>query len=885
MFSFFRRRQRSSLTLFEPGPVAADVVEVAVEVEPAKEEPEQEILAAAELKFEDPPPELPEPNVSAAQPSPAKFAPADPAVPNLYSIWNPGGKFAIEDATSREHAVKTGNDYHSSPAENLAENPVATEGNATAEESVASGEVVVPEDISAAQYPAEKAHAEPNINLEPEEAEGPSKESAACPDVNVAEDLVAIEEPIIVEETPAAEPPADIAPAEPCAGLESSAADSPDDEPSAPGQSGAAAESATAEEFVATAETAAAADTPPGAEETIAAEESIAVDFHEDVAMPLEMPGDELLVAGSAELISIKSDAPPIDEFEPPTVASAASEVTESESPVVESLPERPHATLPKPKRRWWSFWRKRQPDELSVNTSASPVVETSTVEALGKNVATEPMAGDEQIAAEQLPAIESDRVDSSSVETPAGESPTAESATDIPSIDSDAPEVTENELPADVPVVHEVAEVESQSDVRFVLDAAGIEPEAVESHPEIIPAAEDAPEIPATENQATEIAAAGNFTTTEKSAAIENVQVESEASGTERVAPPLDSATIEPAAMDVGAEVGTSEILLTEIGDPAALSHDILREPAGPKSSPLEPETSVESAMREVSTPEGDVSIAEQGAPDRGSSEVQEEDAPAHVSESREVSRSRGQSNGRSNRSPGGHGILDLPRVPEPEVMDDSEEVEAYASAAAQAWLDKIDDSFVEHAIQLLKGRQRGRALDIGTGPGQIALKLARRLSLWKIIGVDRSQKMIDEARSKLAATASVTGRLEFRLADGNRLDFPDATFDLVICNSVLHHFAEPQNLLAELARVAKPRGAILLRDLRRPSRLQYGLHVRWHGRRYEGAMGKLYRDSVRAAYTAPELQKLLDASRIRGARVFRYGSTHIGLERPYNG
>ena len=215
---------------------------------------------------------------------------------------------------------------------------------------------------------------------------------------------------------------------------------------------------------------------------------------------------------------------------------------------------------------------------------------------------------------------------------------------------------------------------------------------------------------------------------------------------------------------------------------------------------------------------------------------------------------------------------------------MDDSEEVEAYASAAAQAWLDKIDDSFVEHAINLVKGRPRGRALDVGTGPGQIALKLARRLSLWKIIGVDRSQKMIDEARSKLAATASVTGRLEFRLADGNRLDFPDATFDLVICNSVLHHFAEPQNLLAELARVAKPRGAILLRDLRRPSRLQYGLHVRWHGRHYEGAMGKLYRDSVRAAYTAPELQKLLDASRIRGARVFRYGSTHIGVERPYN-
>ena len=38
----------------------------------------------------------------------------------------------------------------------------------------------------------------------------------------------------------------------------------------------------------------------------------------------------------------------------------------------------------------------------------------------------------------------------------------------------------------------------------------------------------------------------------------------------------------------------------------------------------------------------------------------------------------------------------LDLPREPEPEVMDDSDEVEAYASAAAQEYLDRIDDTFV---------------------------------------------------------------------------------------------------------------------------------------------------------------------------------------------
>jgi len=225
---------------------------------------------------------------------------------------------------------------------------------------------------------------------------------------------------------------------------------------------------------------------------------------------------------------------------------------------------------------------------------------------------------------------------------------------------------------------------------------------------------------------------------------------------------------------------------------------------------------------------------------------------------------------------------VFDLPRIPEPEVMDDSSEVEAYSSATAQMYLDKIDDSFVEHAVRLVNGKERGRALDIGTGPGQIVLKLARRLKLWKFVGVDRSASMIAQARSNLAEAREAAGRVEFQGADGNRLAFPDASFDLVLCNSVLHHLAEPRNLLAEMARVGKPGAAILLRDLRRPGRVAYPLHVRWHGRHYARAMYKLYKDSVHAAYTVPELQAMLDSSPLQGARVFVHHATHIGIERP---
>jgi ubiquinone/menaquinone biosynthesis C-methylase UbiE len=235
----------------------------------------------------------------------------------------------------------------------------------------------------------------------------------------------------------------------------------------------------------------------------------------------------------------------------------------------------------------------------------------------------------------------------------------------------------------------------------------------------------------------------------------------------------------------------------------------------------------------------------------------------------------------------------LNLPRVPEPEVMDDSGEVEAYSSAAAQAYLNKIDDTFVAHVERLLRTRSArsagGYALDIGCGPGQIALKMAQRLPGWQFSGVDRSPNMVRQAIAARDELTQRTGddlasRVTFSVGDGNNLAFADASMDLVICNSVLHHLEQPVRLFAEMARVAGPRGMILLRDLRRPSRLAYPLQVRWYGRHYSGLMYKLYCDSVRAAYTPEELAALLRDSALRDARIFTLGRTHLGFERTAN-
>lgn len=207
---------------------------------------------------------------------------------------------------------------------------------------------------------------------------------------------------------------------------------------------------------------------------------------------------------------------------------------------------------------------------------------------------------------------------------------------------------------------------------------------------------------------------------------------------------------------------------------------------------------------------------------------------------------------------------------------MDTEIEVEAYASADAQAYLNALDDAFVGQIAAL--GIDEGTVLDVGTGPGSIPVKLSQRRPRLRVIGVDRSHNMLRVAEAA-AARAGLGARVAFLLADASRLCFPDHTFDLIISNSLLHHLSHPGKALDEIARIARPRGKVLLRDLSRPSRLAFSIHAAWYGRHYSGRMKQLYEDSLRAAYTRAEIRSLLDASPLRTARVIRDGRTHFAV------
>ncbi len=211
---------------------------------------------------------------------------------------------------------------------------------------------------------------------------------------------------------------------------------------------------------------------------------------------------------------------------------------------------------------------------------------------------------------------------------------------------------------------------------------------------------------------------------------------------------------------------------------------------------------------------------------------------------------------------------------------MSGEDEVSAYASAASQKHLDALDNTFVEEVLSLgpPKGAPAGLLLDVGCGPGNIALKVAQRCPLLSIVGVDRSANMVQAAR-RAAAELGLGRRVFFYQGNADQISFADGTFDIVLSNSVLHHLTNPLKALQEMLRVTQPDGAIMVRDLRRPSRFEFPWHVRWYGRHYSGIMKRLFEDSVRAAYTPDELAGMLRHSGMSRAQLFLHARSHMGF------
>jgi ubiquinone/menaquinone biosynthesis C-methylase UbiE len=102
-------------------------------------------------------------------------------------------------------------------------------------------------------------------------------------------------------------------------------------------------------------------------------------------------------------------------------------------------------------------------------------------------------------------------------------------------------------------------------------------------------------------------------------------------------------------------------------------------------------------------------------------------------------------------------------------------------------------------------------RILDIGCGTGQFALAALERYPRARVWGLDLSGCMLRRAAARCPESA---GRFQTVQADSERLPFADNTFDAVTCSHSFHHYPRQERVVAEMHRVLRPDGKLLIID-----------------------------------------------------------------------
>lgn len=123
-------------------------------------------------------------------------------------------------------------------------------------------------------------------------------------------------------------------------------------------------------------------------------------------------------------------------------------------------------------------------------------------------------------------------------------------------------------------------------------------------------------------------------------------------------------------------------------------------------------------------------------------------------------------------------------------------------------------NDDFLALMAQRWRLGEARRVLDVGCGVGHWGQLLAPWLAKdAEVVGIDREKEWI--ARATERARSRAAGRtFRYQAGDATHIDFPDNTFDLVTCQTVLIHQADPLPVLREFRRVVKPGGLVAVAE-----------------------------------------------------------------------
>jgi demethylmenaquinone methyltransferase / 2-methoxy-6-polyprenyl-1,4-benzoquinol methylase len=169
--------------------------------------------------------------------------------------------------------------------------------------------------------------------------------------------------------------------------------------------------------------------------------------------------------------------------------------------------------------------------------------------------------------------------------------------------------------------------------------------------------------------------------------------------------------------------------------------------------------------------------------------------------------------------------------------------------------------------AVDLAQVGPGSRALDVATGTGDLAIELRARGA--EVIGLDFSERMLELAREKAPG-------IEFVQGNALELPYPAASFDAVTVGFGARNFSDLDRGLAELARVLRPGGRVVILEITSPQRPPLSWFFRLWFDRAVPALGRLAGDSDAYTYL-PSSVRRFPGPRELGAKLAAAGLADV--------
>lgn len=213
------------------------------------------------------------------------------------------------------------------------------------------------------------------------------------------------------------------------------------------------------------------------------------------------------------------------------------------------------------------------------------------------------------------------------------------------------------------------------------------------------------------------------------------------------------------------------------------------------------------------------------------------------------------------------------MERIPEPELMDDPEQAEAYAGAD----FSEPHDAFVAHFRRLFRDFDSGRVLDLGCGPADVGIRFCRAYPAARLTGVDGAAAMLQRGLMAVRA-AGLADRLTLMQCYLPDERLAAVQFDAVISNSLLHHLDDPAVLWETVRQTAKPGAPVLVMDLLRPdSFVDAGQLTARYAADAPPLLQRDFHNSLLAAYRPDEVREQLHAAGLLGFRAEPVSDRHL--------